>query len=111
MDTNTCKFITKPKRNIKIGDLNIPITFQIRSMKGGFPTQNIIPFSEIVSSPDQIEISNNSDKATSFIFKSPIYLEGGHEYCICLLTNSTKYKVFTCNIDGIDIISNNKIFL
>ena len=33
MDTNTCKFITKPKRNIKIGDLNIPITIATRIKK------------------------------------------------------------------------------
>ena len=111
VEDNTGVFLTKCELFFATkDDLNIPITFQIRSMKGGFPTQNIIPFSEIVSSPDQnFIISNNSNVAMSFIFKAPVYLEGGHEYCICLLTNSTKYKVFTCNIDGNDITSNNKI--
>lgn len=30
---NACKFISKPKRNIKIGDLNIPITIITRLRK------------------------------------------------------------------------------
>ena len=29
-------------------DMDIPVVFQIRSMKNGLPTQHVLPFSEIV---------------------------------------------------------------
>ena len=31
-------------------DMDIPMTFQIRTMEGGVPTQKILPFSEIIKS-------------------------------------------------------------
>ena len=67
-------------------DMDIPMTFQIRTMKGGFPTQKILPFSEIVKTPDDITVSQNGTLATKFTFDAPVFLEGANtEYCICVL--------------------------
>jgi hypothetical protein len=86
-------------------DMDIPATFQLRTMKNGFPTQNIIPFSEIILDPDEIEISGDGSIATSVVFKAPVYLEGGKEYCICLASNSTKYSVYISRIGENDLLT------
>ena len=56
-------------------DMDIPMTFQIRTMEGGTPTQKVLPFSEIIKAPDQINVSTNGTVATRFTFESVILKE------------------------------------
>jgi hypothetical protein len=86
-------------------DMDIPVTFQLRTMQNGFPTQNVIPFSEIVLDPNQVQTSGDGSVATPVVFKAPIYLEGGKEYCICLASNSTKYSVYISRIGENDLLT------
>jgi len=86
-------------------DMDIPVTFQLRTMNNGFPTQKIIPFSEITLDPEQIQTSGDGSVATSFNFKAPVYLEGGKEYAICLASNSTKYSVYISRIGENDLLT------
>ena len=87
-------------------DMDIPMTFQIRTMEGGVPTQKVLPFSEIIKSPDQINVSTNGTVATRFTFESPVYLEGDNtEYAIALASWSTKYKVFISRIGESDLLT------
>jgi hypothetical protein len=86
-------------------DMDIPVTFQLRTMVNGFPTQNVIPFSEIVIEPNQVQISGDGSLATSIVFKAPVYLEGGKEYCMCLASNSTKYSVYISRIGENDLLT------
>ena len=73
-------------------DMDIPMTFQIRTMQNGVPTQKILPFSEIVLTPDQINVSADGTVPTTVNFKAPVYLEGGGEYALTLASWSTKYQ-------------------
>ena len=87
-------------------DMDIPMTFQIRTMEGGVPTQKILPFSEIILSPDLINVSTNGTVATRFNFEAPVYLEGDNtEYAICLASWSTKYKVFISRVGESDLLT------
>ena len=87
-------------------DMDIPMTFQIRTMKGGVPTQKVLPFSEIVKTPAEISVSQTGTVATTFTFDAPVYLEGGNtEYAICLASWSTKYKVFISRIGESDLLT------
>jgi hypothetical protein len=86
-------------------DNDVPVTFQLRTMQNGYPTQKVLPFSEITLDPAQINISADSSIATSFVFKSPVYLEGGTDYCICLASNSTKYSVYISRIGENDLLT------
>ena len=86
-------------------DMDIPVVFQLRTMENGFPTQKILPFSEIVLDPNQVNVSGDGSLATTFEFKAPVYLEGGNEYAICLASNSTKYEVYISRIGENDIIT------
>jgi hypothetical protein len=86
-------------------DMDVPVTFQLRTMQNGFPTQKVIPFSEIVLDPSQVNISGDGSVATSISFKAPVYLEGGKEYAICLASNSTKYSVYISRIGENDLLT------
>ena len=86
-------------------DMDIPCVFQIRTMENGFPTQHILPFSEIVLAPEEIETSSDGSVATSINFKSPVYCEGGKEYAVALASNSTKYSVYISRIGEQDLLT------
>jgi hypothetical protein len=86
-------------------DMDIPVVFQLRTMENGFPTQKILPFSEIVLNPGDVNISGDGAVATTFEFRAPVYLEGGKEYAICLASNSTKYSVYISRIGENDILT------
>jgi hypothetical protein len=86
-------------------DMDVPLTFQLRTMKNGYPTQKILPFSEIILEPSQINTSSDGSVPTSIQFKAPVYLEGGGEYAICLASLSTKYSVFISRVGENDILS------
>jgi len=86
-------------------DIDIPVTFQLRTMQGGFPTQRVIPFSEVILNPSEVNVSSDGSVPTTFTFKSPVYLEGGTEYCICLASLSTKYSVYISRVGENDLIT------
>jgi len=86
-------------------DTDIPLIVQIRTMQTGLPTEVIIPFSEVVLDPNQIQTSGDGSVATPIVFESPIYLEGGKEYCVCILSNSTKYSVYISRVGETDLLT------
>jgi len=86
-------------------DLNIPVTFQLRTMQGGSPTQRVIPFSEVILEPSEVKVSADGSIPTTFQFKAPVYLEGGTEYSICLASLSTKYSVYISRIGETDLLT------
>jgi len=99
-------FVTKCDIFFETKDnMDIPFDFQIRTMENGFPTQRILPFSEIVLNPDQILTSIDGSIATTIEFDAPVYLEGGKEYAMCLLSYSTQYRVFISRVTENDLIN------
>ena len=106
VDDETGVFLTKCEVFFKSkDDMDIPVTFQLRTMQNGFPTQRILPFSEITLDPGDIQTSADGSVATTFNFDAPVYLEGGKEYCICLASNSTKYSVYISRIGENDLLT------
>ena len=86
-------------------DMNIPAIFQIRATENGSPIQTVIPNSEVVLEPSEIQLSADGSVATPISFPSPIYLEGGKEYAMVLLSNSTKYSVYISRVGENDLIT------
>ena len=86
-------------------DMDIPVVFQLRTMVNGSPSPKVLPFSEIVLDPDDIQTSADGSIATNVQFKAPVYCEGGTEYAICLASNSTKYSVYISRIGETDLLT------
>jgi hypothetical protein len=86
-------------------DGDVPVIVQIRTMQTGLPTEIVLPFSEVILDPSQVQTSGDGSIATPIVFNSPVYLEGGKEYCICILSNSTKYSVYISRIGENDLLT------
>jgi hypothetical protein len=106
VEEDTGVFVTKCDVYFRTKDDNdVPLVFQLRTMENGFPTQKILPFSEIVVDPADIQLSDDGSVATTIEFKAPVFLEGGKEYAIALASNSTKYSVYISRIGENDLLS------
>lgn len=103
-------FITKCDIYFKSKDLTgIPITLQIRTSELGLPTQEILPFSEVVLDPQYISTSEDATVPTTFTFPSPVFLEGGgNQYAIVLISNSNEYNVWISRMTEVDVTTQNK---
>lgn len=103
-------FLTKVDIFFAKKDPNIPVTLQIRETVNGYPGANILPFSTVTLLPEQVNLSSTIvtvtseeggnvpypkyDTATTFTFKSPVYVKDGTDYAIVLLSDSILYRVW-----------------
>ena len=72
----------------------LPINLELRNVVNGYPGPKILPFGKIVLNPDDITLDGNGQTPTNCKFDSPVYVQEGFEYCICLVTNTPTYKVW-----------------
>ena len=96
-------FLTGVDVFFKTKDANIPISMQIRTMENGYPTKDILPFSDVTISPSQIELSDNAAIPSRFTFRSPVYIKQSTEYCFVLLSDSNEYTVWISRMGDIDV--------
>ncbi len=76
---------------------------QIRPMENGYPTKDILPFSDVTLEPSQVEVSENASIATRFNFPAPVYIPMSEEHCFVLFSDSNEYKVWISRMGDIDI--------
>ena len=106
VDEDSGVFITKCDVFFETRDENdIPVTIQVRTMENGLPTTRVLPFSEVNLTPAEVNVSADGSVATTFDFRAPVYLEGGQEYCVTLLSVSTQYSVFISRVGEVDFIT------
>ena len=84
-------------------DTNIPISMQIRPMENGYPTKDILPFSDVTIEPSGVEVSENASIATRFTFPAPVYIPASEEHCFVLFSDSNEYKVWISRMGDIDV--------
>ncbi len=106
VDDQTGVFVTKCDVFFEeVDDNDIPVVIQIRTMENGYPTTKVLPFSEIILLPSEISTSSDGSVPTTFNFTAPVYLERETEYAICLISESTKYRVFISRVGENDLIT------
>lgn len=90
---NGC-FLTKIDIFFQSKDTSIPVSVEIRNTVNGYPGKRVLPFSRVTLNPEDVQISDDASKATTFTFKSPVYVEENGEYCVVIYTDSINYKVW-----------------
>ncbi len=80
----------------------LPVEVSLRKIENGEPSANILPYSHTVIEIDDINVSANSQIATTVTFSNPVYLESG-EYCFALTSDVKDNKVYTASLGGQDI--------
>ena len=99
-------FITSGELFFKTKDDEIPVTVQIRTMRDGTPTQEVVPFGETKIKPEDINLSDDGSAVTTFKFDTPVYLQSGHEYAIVLMAFFTeKYLTFINRMGEVDLLT------
>ena len=96
-------FLSSVDIYFKTKDSNIPISMQIRTMENGYPSKEILPFSDCTVDSDQIELSDNAAIPSRFVFRSPVYIKADTEYCVVLLSDSNEYQVWISRMGDIDV--------
>tara|TARA_E500000331_G_C17270933_1_gene719213 strand:- start:190 stop:8478 length:8289 start_codon:yes stop_codon:yes gene_type:complete len=81
----------------------LPVSVQIRTMKLGMPTTEIVPFGEVVLDPEQVNISDDASLRTTVRFPAPVYLPGGQSYALVLLSTSNEYTAWISRMGETDI--------
>ena len=95
----------------KSSNENIGVTVEIREMSNGFPTRKIIGGEVARVENSAIQINATSSAATTFTFRSPIYLKSGTEYCFTVRPdgNSTDFIIWTAELGQNDITNTENI--
>jgi len=87
-------------------DTTYPVTMEIRNVINGSPGPKILPFGRKTLQSSEITTSTDGNTATTFTFNSPVYVQGGTEYAICLLANTPEYKVWISDLGTQDTAGN-----
>ena len=86
----TGAFVTSIDIYMRKKDVKEQLTVQLRTMELGTPTLiQVQDFASVTLDPSQINVSEDASVATNVKFSSPVYLEGGQEYCVVLLAPTT----------------------
>jgi hypothetical protein len=101
---DTPLYLTKVDLFFSAKDEVIPMRIQLRKLIAGIPGPLVVPFSEKVVYPSDINISDDGSDATSVEFEAPVYLDAG-EYALVLLADSINYRVYIAEINQNDIIT------
>lgn len=85
-----------------------PVSIELRNTDNGVPSSKVIPFSKVTLTADQIR-TDDSAIATSFKFKSPIYLQDTETYAFVVMTDEPGTQVYVSEMGATDIITKNTI--
>ena len=105
-------FLTSVDLFFATKDRSIPVKIEIREVVNGYPGKKILPFSQVVKNPEDVNISsrrvavaafdnrlvNSFDTPTRFTFPSPVYVQDGTEYCIVIISDSNNYNVWVSHL-------------
>jgi hypothetical protein len=109
-------FVTKLDLFINTKDAEIPLNVSIRAVENGYPTQRVVPGTDVNIYPgadrdavgdglgDNIQVSEDGSVATTVTFDYPVYLGQDQEYAIVLIANTDAYKVFIAETGGLDLV-------
>lgn len=95
----TLYFHSKPEE----GESPLPITVRIVETDNGYPSQNVVPYSEVSLPVEDVNTSEDSSEGTTFEFSDPVYLEENTEYAIVVISNSNHYRLWVAEKGEEDI--------
>jgi len=96
-------FITKIDIFFQSKDTTLPVSIQIREVVNGYPGSRVLPYSEVTLRHDQVNISETSLDATTFVMDAPVYLQENTEYCFVVYSDSFEYNVWIAELGQIDL--------
>ena len=81
-------------------DQTEPLKIQIRPVVNGYPSDSIVPFSEVSVMADDITLTEmpKLSNATNIEFETPPYLPSGNEYALVILSNTVNHELYVSRV-------------
>ena len=87
-----------------------PVALELRPTDNGVPSSTkVIPFSQVVRTPSEIVVSDDSSKPTEFKFRSPIYLQDNETYAFVVMTDEPGAQMWVSEMGQKDLLTGNTI--
>jgi len=99
-------FVTKVDVYFKTKDVSsqpAPVTIQLRTVVNGYPSDEVLPGSQITLPASSVNVSDTATTATTFTFEWPQHLKQMQEYAIVLISTSLDYTVWLSRIGEVDV--------
>ena len=97
-EENGC-FVTQVDLYFSSKSADKVVWLEVRNMDNGIPTGKPLKYGRVVKSPNSVNISDTGSAVTSFIFESPVFLEGsGIEYCFVVGSADYLYKIHVARL-------------
>lgn len=84
----------------KVGSRTNSILVQIRTVEVGLPTSDVVAEAFVAGT------ELNEGEVFSAMFKYPVFLPGGREFCFVVLTDDGEHELFVASIGKIDLDTN-----
>ena len=84
-----------------------PIYIEIRTTDNEVPSTKIVPFSQVILQPADINVSTNGSSATTFTFPSPIYLQENETYALVVIVVEPGCEAYISELGGTDLLTEN----
>ena len=97
-------YVTGGEVYFKTKDPTIPVTVQIRTMRDGTPTTQVVPFGQMNIQAIDVNTSDDGSVPTEFRFPTPVYLQTGYEYALVLISPTEKYLAFITRMGEEDLL-------
>ena len=97
------RFLTTVDLYFESKHSDIPIGVEIRETVNGYPGKKILPYSQAVRFPADVNISSTAATATKFQFQSPVYVMENVEYALVVKTHLPDYKIWITNLGDQEI--------
>ena len=87
------------------------VTVMLRAVTNGYPAPDILPFSSIHFTPDEINISDDGTVATIVNFDAPVRLETEREYCVVVMPDAADpdYLIYTSKVGGTNLVDGSPV--
>ena len=84
-----------------------PVYVEIRTTDNEVPSTKIVPFSQVILQPADINTSTNGSVATTFTFPSPIYLQENETYALVVKVDEPGCEAYISELGGTDLLTEN----
>ena len=99
----TGRFLSSVDVYFSAKDDTLPVTLEIRTVKHGYPSNKVLPFSQVVKNTGDVNVSATGATATTFTFPSLVFVEIETEYALVLKCATPDYITWITRIGDTDI--------
>lgn len=81
------------------------VTVMLREVSNGYPSPEVLPFSQIHVPSSSINVSDDASAVTTIDFEAPVRMDVEKEYSVVVLpdANDPNYLIFTSKVGGTDL--------